>query len=163
MFEIFAESYLPHQLVLVTVHASELPHMSECVLEAICQLERIHIAQPVLHVGINNQLRQAKNLPTKMKGIAKSTLLPFLGGKGFYRLKVEVIVQMKVIQVLAVDEKVQHVVALTTDLQTSFHPIQFSGLEEFGGFERPKQKSAKEEHKITNMSTYCTKPPSTSC
>lgn len=38
MLEVFAHPDLPHQLVFVPVHPSQLPHMSKDVLEAVCQL-----------------------------------------------------------------------------------------------------------------------------
>jgi hypothetical protein len=46
---------------------------------------------------------------------------------------------MEVVQVLSVDEKVEHVVTLSADLQTSLYPIKFGELEELGslkGFEQ---------------------------
>ena len=43
-----AHTNLPHELVLVPVHASQLADMAEDVLEPVCQLEGIHIAQPEL-------------------------------------------------------------------------------------------------------------------
>jgi hypothetical protein len=56
VFEVLAESDLPHELVLVTIHASELAHVSKCILQTISQLESIHVAQPILHVRVNNKL-----------------------------------------------------------------------------------------------------------
>ena len=50
MLEVLAHSNLPHQLVLVAVHSSQLSHMSEGVLQAVGQLEGIHIAQTILHM-----------------------------------------------------------------------------------------------------------------
>jgi len=37
------------------------------------------------------------------------------------------------------DQQVQHVVALPTDLQSNLDPVQCSRLEELGRFERPEQ------------------------
>ena len=51
-----------------------------------------------------------------MEGISESTLLSLFGGEGFDGLQVEVVVQMEVVEVLSVDEQVEHVVTLTTDL-----------------------------------------------
>ena len=39
MLQVFAHANLPHQFVLVAVHASELAHVSKDVLETVCQLE----------------------------------------------------------------------------------------------------------------------------
>lgn len=50
MFKILAHSDLSHQLVLVAVHARQLTHVGEDVLQAISQLERVHIVQSVLDV-----------------------------------------------------------------------------------------------------------------
>ena len=50
---------------------------------------------------------------------------------------------MKIIQILSMDEQIQHVVALTTDLEADFHPIQRRRLKKLGPFERTKQISKK--------------------
>lgn len=117
---------LPHQLVLVSVHASELPHMGEGVLQAVCKLEGVHIAQPELDIGIHYQLGQPQNLSAKVEGVAEAGLLTLLGGQGLHRLQVEVVVQVQVVEVLAVDQQVQHVVALSADLRTSPKPVKHS-------------------------------------
>lgn len=69
-------------------------------------------------------------------------------GEGFHRLQVEVVVQVQVVEVLSVNQQVQHVVTLSAHLKPNLHPVQLCGLEEFGGFEgaekvpvdRPKNK-----------------------
>ena len=43
---------------------------------------------------------------------------------------------MQKVEVLAMDQEVKHVIALTTDLETSLNPIEFSQLEKFGLLER---------------------------
>ena len=63
----------------------------------------------------------------------------YLGGECLDRLQVEVVVEMEVVEVLAVDEEVEHVVALATHLQTNLHPVQLGRLEELGRLERPEQ------------------------
>jgi hypothetical protein len=40
----------------------------------------------------------------------------YLGGQCLHWLQVEVVVQMKIVEILAVNQKVEHVVTLTTDL-----------------------------------------------
>ena len=65
-----------------------------------------------------------------MEGVTESALLSLLGRECLDRLQVEVVVKMEVVQVLSVDDEVQHVVALATDLQTRLDPIDFSRLEE---------------------------------
>lgn len=93
--------------------------MRERVLQAICQLEGINIAQPELDIGIHHQLGQPQNFSAQMESIAKAGLLALLGGQRLDGLQVEVVVQMQVVEVLAMDEQVQHVVALSADLQKS--------------------------------------------
>jgi hypothetical protein len=67
VFEIFAHSDLPHQLVLVTVHASQLAHMGKDVLKTIRQLKGVHIVETVLHVRVHDELRQAQNFTTQVE------------------------------------------------------------------------------------------------
>ena len=59
-----------------------------------------------------------------------------LGGERLDGLQVEVVVQVEVVQVLAVDQQVEHVVALPAHLQPHLHPVQLGGLEELGRLER---------------------------
>lgn len=91
--------------------------MGEGVLQAICQLESIYIAQPELDIGIHHQLGQPQNLSAQMECIAEPGLLPLLGGQGLDWLQVEVVVQMQVVEVLAMNQQIEHVVALPADLQ----------------------------------------------
>lgn len=46
---------------------------------------------------------------------------------------------MQIVEVLTVNEKVKHVVALAANLQPDLHPVQLRRLKEFGSFERAKQ------------------------
>lgn len=62
-----------------------------------------------------------------------------LGGERLDRLQVEVVVQVQIVEVLPVNEKVEHVVALAANLQPYLHPVQLGGLKEFGSFERTEQ------------------------
>lgn len=64
-------------------------------------------------------------------------------------LEVEVVVQMQVVEILAMDEEVQHVVTLATHLQPNLDPVQHSRLEELGRLEGPEQipdKKKKKDH-----------------
>ena len=63
----------------------------------------------------------------------------YLCGQCLDRLQVEVVVQMQVVEVLTMDKQIEHVVTLTTDLQTDLHPVQLGGLEELGGLEGAEQ------------------------
>ncbi len=70
-----------------------------------------------LHVGVHDQLGQAQDLAAQVERVAEAALLALLGRQRLHRLQVEVVVQVQVVQVLAVDEQVQHVVALPADLR----------------------------------------------
>ena len=48
VLQVFAHSDLLHQLVLVTVHSGQLAHVGEDVLQAVGQLEGVHVVQAVL-------------------------------------------------------------------------------------------------------------------
>lgn len=123
MLEIFAHSDLPHQLVLVSVHSRQLSNVSKCVLQSIRQLKCIHVAKTILDMRVDYQLRQTQDLSTKMEGVSESWLLSLLSGERFDWLEVEVVVKMEVVEVLSMDEQVEHVVALTTHLETNFDPV----------------------------------------
>ena len=51
-------------------------------------------------------------------------ILPNLGGQCLHWFEVEVVVKVKVVEVFAMNEKVEHIVALTTDLKPHLHPVQ---------------------------------------
>lgn len=55
---------------LAPARTRELAHVGEGVLQAVCQLESVHVAQPELHVGIHYQLGQAQNLQGEQAGRA---------------------------------------------------------------------------------------------
>jgi len=64
MLQVFCHSDLPHELVFVTVHARKGTNVRENILQGIRQLEGINIAEAVLDMGINDELRQTKNFST---------------------------------------------------------------------------------------------------
>jgi len=43
MFQILTHSNLPHQLVFIAIHASQLANMGEYVLQSVSQLKGVHI------------------------------------------------------------------------------------------------------------------------
>lgn len=92
-------------------------------------------------MAVHHKFAQTQNLTTQVERIPESGLLTFLCCEGFHGLQVEVVVQVQIVEVLSVNQQVQHVVALPADLETDFYPIQLCGLEEFGGFERAEQVS----------------------
>lgn len=67
MLEILAHADLPHQLVLVAIHARQLAHMGEDILQAVGQLEGVHVVQSVLHVGVDDELGQPQDFTTQME------------------------------------------------------------------------------------------------
>lgn len=116
MFEILAHSDLSHEFVLVAVHTSELAYVGKCVLQTIGKLEGINVAKTILNMRVNNKFGESKYLSTKMEGIAKTRLLSLLRCECFHWLQVKVVIQMQIVEVLTVDQQVEHVVALATDL-----------------------------------------------
>ncbi len=75
-------------------------------------------------MGVDDQLGEAEYLATEVKGVAEAGLLTLFGGECLDGLEVEVVVEMEVVEVLAVDEQVEHVVALATHLQAYFNPVE---------------------------------------
>lgn len=52
---------------------------------------------------VYNEFRQPQDFSAKMKCIAKPGFFTLLCGKGFDRLQIEVVIQMKVIQILTMN------------------------------------------------------------
>jgi len=76
---------------------------------------------PVLDVRVHHELGQPQDLSAEVEGVAEARLLALLGGERLDGLEVEVVVEVEVVDVLAVDEQVEHVVALPADLQEEQH------------------------------------------
>jgi hypothetical protein len=72
MFKIFAHSDLSHQLVLVTVHASQLTNVSKNVLKTVSQLESVDVVETILDMGVDNQFCQTQDFATKMESISET-------------------------------------------------------------------------------------------
>jgi hypothetical protein len=51
-------------------------------------------------------------------------------------LQVEVVVQMKIVEIFAMNKQVEHVVTLPAHLQSRLDPVKCGCLEEFGSLER---------------------------
>ena len=58
VLEVLAHANLSHEPVLVAVHTGELADVREDVLQPVRELERVHVAQPELHVRVHHQLRE---------------------------------------------------------------------------------------------------------
>lgn len=79
--------------------------------------------------------------------------LVYLCGQCLDWLQVEVVIQMQVVEVLAVDKEIEHVVALSAHLQAHLHPVQLCRLEKLGGFEGTEQISERKQQK-RHIKTY---------
>jgi hypothetical protein len=66
-----------------------------------------------------------------VESISKSALLSLLRRQSLHWLQIEVVVQVQEVEILTMDEQVQHVVALTADLQACLNPVELGQLEEF--------------------------------
>ena len=88
------------------------------VLNTIGQLVGIDVSEPVLHVRVDNQLGQAKDLAAEVECVPEARLLALFGGERLHRLQVEVVVKMQIIQILPVDQKVEHIVSLAANLKS---------------------------------------------
>ena len=63
-------------------------------------------------------------------------LFALFGRQRLGRLQVEIIIQMQILESLAVNQEVQDIVTLSADLQSGFDPVQICALEELGTLER---------------------------
>ena len=70
----------------------------------------------VSEVAAEPHLGEAEDLAAEVEGVAEARLLALLGGESLDGLEVEVVVEVQVVDVLAVDEQVEHIVALPADL-----------------------------------------------
>ena len=131
VFNVFAEPHLSHELVLVAVHACGIPHMSEDILQTVGQLEGINVAQSVLSVAVYNEFGKSEDLSAEVKSVTEPRLLSFFCGESLDRLEHEVVVEMQVVEVSPVDDQVQHVEALSAQLEACLDPVDLGLLKEF--------------------------------
>lgn len=110
----------------------KLTDVGKHVLQTICKLEGIHITKSELNVGVDNELGQSQNFSTKMEGVSESGSLSLFGRERLDGLQVHVVIQVKVVEILSVNQEIEHVVTLSADLETSFDPVEIGLLEEFG-------------------------------
>lgn len=139
MLQVLAHANLAHQLILVPIHASQLANVCEHELQAVGELERVDVAEAVLDVRVDDELGQAQDLAAQMERVSEAGLFALLGCERLDRLQVHVVVEVEVVQVFAVNQQVQHVVALSTDLETGLDPVDRRRLEELGVFELAEQ------------------------
>ena len=72
-------------------------------------------------MSVDDQFGESENLPAEMEGVAESRLLSLFRRQRLHRLQIEVVVQMQVVQILSVNQQIQHVVALSQHLKTIFY------------------------------------------
>jgi hypothetical protein len=65
-----------------------------------------------------------------VESVSESALLSLFCGEGFDWFEVEIVIQVEVVEILSMNQEIEHVVTLTTDLKSCFYPIEFSHLEE---------------------------------
>mmetsp|Transcript_21407 Transcript_21407/g.67173 ORF Transcript_21407/g.67173 Transcript_21407/m.67173 type:complete len:241 (+) Transcript_21407:4296-5018(+) len=135
VLQVLGHADLAHETVLVAVHPGELADVGEDVLEAVGKLEGVDVAEAVLDDGVDDELGEAEDLSNKVEGVAEARLLALLGGEGLDGLEVEVVVEVEVVEIFAVDEEVEHVVALSADLEADLDPVELGALEELGRLE----------------------------
>ena len=141
MFQIFGHPDLLHELVLVSVHSRELTDVGEEILQSVRKLESVDVTKSELDVRVDDELGQSQDFSAEMEGVSESRSLSLLGRECLDGLQVHVVIQMKVVQVLSVDQEVEHVVTLSTDLKTCFDPVEIGLLEELGVLQTSEQVS----------------------
>jgi hypothetical protein len=70
-----------------------------------------------------------------VESVAKSRLLPLLGRERLYRLQVKIVIEMEVTQIFSVNQEVEHIVALSADLQACLDPVKLSVLKKLCALE----------------------------
>jgi hypothetical protein len=58
-----------------------------------------------------------------MESTPKPRLLSLYGCESFDRFKIEVVVEMEIVEVLAMDQQIKHVKSLSAYLKSSFNPV----------------------------------------
>jgi hypothetical protein len=66
VLQIFCHTDLSHELVLISVHARKLADVRKSELKPVRKLESIDIRKTILHMRVDNKLRQAENLTAQM-------------------------------------------------------------------------------------------------
>ena len=74
--------------------------MGKDVLQSISKLESINVTKTELNIRIDDKLSQTKDFSTKVERISETRLFAFFGGQSLDGLQVQIIVQMKVVQIL---------------------------------------------------------------
>lgn len=116
MLDVLSHADLPHEAVLVAVHACQVSNVREDVLQSVSQLESFDVAKSILDMRVYDKFYHAKDLSAKMESIAKPALFALFCSQRLHWLQIEVVVQVEEVQIFPMDQKIEHVVALATDL-----------------------------------------------
>lgn len=100
MLKALAHTNQAHKLVLVMVHASQRSNVRKDVLQGVGQLECVNTTKTELDVCIDDEFGKPEKFTTQMESISETRLLTLLRGESLYRLQVQVVVEMHVVQVL---------------------------------------------------------------
>ena len=76
-----------------------------------------------------------------MESVSKARLLSFFGSESFYGFEIEVVVEVKIVEIFLVDHEIKHVITLPANLEASLNPVQLSELEEFCLLESLKKRT----------------------
>ena len=74
--------------------------------KSINHLISVHISKPILDMRVNHKFSHPEDLTTQMERVTEPTLLSLLGGERLHGLQIEVVIQVKVVEVLSVYEQV---------------------------------------------------------
>ena len=93
-----------------------MSNVREDVLQSVSQLESFDVAKSILDMRVYDKFYHAKDLSAKMESIAKPALFALFCSQRLHWLQIEVVVQVEEVQIFPMDQKIEHVVALATDL-----------------------------------------------
>ncbi len=102
-------------------------------------MESFYVTKSVLYVRVYNEFGESEYFAAEVECVTEARLFPFLGGECLDWFEVEVVVEVQIVEVLAVNEQVEHVVALAYYLQRGLDPVKLGHLEELGLGERLKE------------------------
>ena len=94
MLQILRHPHLPHQLILVPIHARQCANVRKDVLDSIGELEGIDVAQTELDMSIDDELGETEDFTTKMERVSETRLLTLLCRQSLDRLQVHVVIQV---------------------------------------------------------------------
>jgi hypothetical protein len=75
------------------------------ILQSIIKLKSINISQTILDITIHYEFDHSKNLSAEVKGVTETRFLALFGCESLDWLEVEIVVEMQVVEVLAVNQQ----------------------------------------------------------